>query len=95
MAPPKLDPQIQTHLGWLGFTRPTGLVVSAPALVRAGAVLSRYDRTGQLLLHECTEESTLDPAEPPVPLIPDFRHFAERVLDWNFIIVLSNYFQNP
>lgn len=84
MAPPKLDPQIQTHLGWLGFTRPTGLVVSAPALVRAGAVLSRYDRTGQLLLHECTEESTLDPAEPPVPLIPDFRHFAERVLDWNF-----------
>ena len=31
------DPAIQAHLEWLGFVRPTGLVVSAPALVRAGA----------------------------------------------------------
>ena len=29
----KLDPQIVAHLEWIGFIRPTGLVVSAPALV--------------------------------------------------------------
>jgi hypothetical protein len=35
---PKRDPQIDAHLEWIGFVRPTGLVVSAAALVRAGAV---------------------------------------------------------
>jgi hypothetical protein len=39
----KLDPQIVAHLEWIGFVRPTGLVVSAPALVRAGAILDRRD----------------------------------------------------
>ena len=34
----KLDPQILAHLEWMGFVQPTGLVVSAPALVRAGAI---------------------------------------------------------
>ena len=31
----RLDPNIAAHLEWLGFVQPTGLVVSAPALVRA------------------------------------------------------------
>jgi hypothetical protein len=43
MAKAKLDPAILAHLEWLGFVRPTGLVVSAPALVRAGAILDRRD----------------------------------------------------
>ena len=34
----KLDPEILAQLEWIGFVRPTGLVVSAPALVRAGAI---------------------------------------------------------
>ena len=37
----KRDPHINAHLEWIGFVRPTGLVVSAPALVRAGAILPR------------------------------------------------------
>lgn len=40
---PTLDPNIAAHLEWLGFVRPTGLVLSAPALVNAGAILNRRD----------------------------------------------------
>ena len=35
MARRKLDPAVLAHLEWLGFVKPTGLVVSAPALARA------------------------------------------------------------
>ena len=80
----KLDPAILAHLEWLGFVRPTGLVVSAPALVRAGAILDRRDAEGQRLLRACVEERTFDPKEGPVPHLPDFRAFAESVLGWSF-----------
>ena len=50
MAGPNLDPEVLAHLEWLGFVRPIGLVVSAPALVRAGAILDRRDSEGQWLL---------------------------------------------
>ena len=40
---------------WLGFIQPTGLVVSAIALVQAGAILNRRDIEGQRLLEECVE----------------------------------------
>jgi hypothetical protein len=80
----KLDPEILTHLEWIGFVRPTGLVVSAPALVRAGAILNRRDAEGQWLLRACVEESALNPTEGPVPYLPVFRAFAESVLGWSF-----------
>ena len=82
MASAKLDPEIAAHLEWLGFVRPTGLVVSAPALVRAGAILDRRDAEGQRLLRACVEERTFDPKEGSVPCVPDFRRFAETVLEW-------------
>ncbi len=50
------DHQIVAHLEWIGFVRPTGLVVSASALVKAGALLNRSDAEGQQLLHGCVEE---------------------------------------
>jgi hypothetical protein len=78
---PKLDSEIAAHLEWLGFVRPTGLVVSVPALVRAGAILDRRDAEGQRLLRACVEERTFDPKEGPIPCIPDFRRrLAEQVL---------------
>src|SRR5438128_6459857 len=80
----KLDPEILAHLEWIGFVRPTGLVVSAPALVRAGAILDRRDTEGQRLLRACVGERALDPKEDPVPYLPDFRGFAETVLGWSF-----------
>jgi hypothetical protein len=80
----RLDPQIQDHLEWLGFVQPTGLVVSAPALVRAGAILDRRDRDGQRLLEACVEERPAGPDGDPLPVIVDFETFARTVLGWSF-----------
>src|SRR5438874_9695637 len=80
----KIDPEIVAHLEWIGFIRPTGLVVSAPALVRAGAILERRDAEGQRLLRTCVEGRAFDSKEGPVPHLPDFRAFAESVLGWSF-----------
>ena len=43
----RLEPSLLAHLEWLGFVRPVGLVVSAPALVRAGAILDQNRIRGQ------------------------------------------------
>lgn len=94
----KPDPNIQAHLEWLGFVRPVGLVVSAPALVRAGAILNQQDAEGQRLLRSCLGSSTATATEvrerPATSygvhgedsdlLFTDFRAFAARVLDWGF-----------
>ena len=80
---PKRDPHIDAHLEWIGFVRPTGLVVSAPALVRAGAILPR-DPEGQRLLRACVAERRFHPDSEPEPWLPDFRTFASSVLGWNF-----------
>jgi hypothetical protein len=72
----RLDPNVVAHLEWLGFVQPTGLVVSASALVRAGAILNQNDIEGQRRLRECVE------GEPP--LISDFQTFARQVLGWRF-----------
>ncbi len=80
----RLDPHVAAHLEWIGFVRPTGLVVSAPALVRAGVILNRRDAEGQRLLHawaESTDER--DPADR-APGLADFRAFAGSVLGWSF-----------
>jgi hypothetical protein len=36
------DPEFLTHLEWLGYLQPVGLVVSAPTLAAAGMCLSGY-----------------------------------------------------
>jgi len=84
MAKAKLDPEIVAHLEWIGFIQPTGLVVSAPALVRAGAILDRRDAEGQRLLRDSAEERALDTKEGPEPWLPDFQRFAASVLGWSF-----------
>ncbi len=84
MANHKLDPEVLAHLEWIGFVRPTGLVVSAPALVRAGAILDRRDAEGQRLLRACAQERVFNPQEDPAPYLPDFCSFAETVLGWSF-----------
>jgi N-6 DNA Methylase len=80
----KIDPEILAHLEWIGFVRPTGLVVSAPALVRAGAILDRRDVEGQLLLRACAGERAFPGEKEPTPWLADFRTFAESVLGWSF-----------
>jgi hypothetical protein len=76
----KVDPAILAHLEWMGFVRPTGLVVSAPALVRAGAILDRRDAEGQQLLRAAAGAALDDPA----PVVTDFCDFARTVLGWSF-----------
>jgi len=93
MARAKLDPAVLAHLDWLGFVQPKGLVVSAPALVRAGAILDNRDSEGQRLIRACLDGvagMALDEVrERPAPYGStvsyfDFRAFAESVLDWSF-----------
>ena len=82
----KRDPRITDHLEWIGFVRPTGLVVSATAMVSAGVILNRRDTEGQRLLRECLVESNVDasPSAESEPVLCDFRTFADTVLGWNF-----------
>ena len=72
------------HLEWLGFVQPTGLVVSAPALDKAGVVLQRSDREGKQRLQAAVEERRFEEGEAPRPFLPDFEEFARSVLDWKF-----------
>lgn len=78
------DPQVAAHLEWIGFVRPTGLVVSAPALVKADAILNRRDVEGQQRLNECVTEPQNGVSPHSESYISDFRAFASGVLDWNF-----------
>lgn len=80
----KPDLQVLRHLEWIGFVQPSGLVVSGPALVRAGAILDRQDTDGQRLLRECVEDRAFRPGNEPEPWLPDFETFARTVLEWNF-----------
>ena len=59
-------------------------MVSAPALVKAGAILNRQDTEGQSRLVGCIRERVLDSARGSEPCIPDFREFAASVLGWGF-----------
>ncbi len=72
------------HLEWLGFVQPTGLVVSAPALDKAGAVLQRSDREGQRRLQAAVEYRRFGSGDEPPSFLPDFETFARAVLDWSF-----------
>ncbi len=72
------------HLEWLGFVQPTGLVVSAPALDKAGVVLQGSDREGQRRLDAAVEHRRSEPSQAPRPFLPDFEAFARSVLDWGF-----------
>ena len=81
---PTQDPNTRAHLEWLGFIQPNGLVVSAPALVKAGAILNRQDAEGQALLAGCVDERVVFPGRDPEPCVRDFREFASAVLGWGF-----------
>jgi hypothetical protein len=82
MAP--RDPRIEDHLQWLGFVRPVGLVVSAPALVRAGAIVGHEERDGQRRLRACVSEPAGADGASTAATIEDFSRFAREVLGWSF-----------
>ena len=81
---PASDPNTRAHLEWLGFIQPHGLVVSPPALLKAGAFVNRQDTHRQALLAGCADERELAPGGNPQQCIRDFREFAAAVLGWGF-----------
>ena len=81
---PAADPNTRAHLEWLGFIQPHGLVVSPPALLKAGAFVNRQDTHRQALLAGCADERELAPGGNPQQCIRDFREFAAAVLGWGF-----------
>jgi len=78
----KISPEVFDHLHWLGYAQPTGLVVSAPALVARGAVLNRNHAEAQRKLVAATVQEPLGLDDQPQTYLPDFRAFAETVLGW-------------
>ena len=58
-------------------------MVSAPALVRAGAILPRNPEE-QRRFRACVAEHRFDPDREPEPWLPDSQTFASAVLGWNF-----------
>ncbi len=68
------DPELRSHLEWLGYIQPVGLVVSPAALLAAGVVPDRNVAVRQAVLRDLLE------GEPPG--IPDFASFAKTFLDW-------------
>ena len=81
---PTPDPHTRVHLEWLGFIQPNGLVVSAPAMVKAGAILNRHDVEGQESLEAWLNQRDGSPARPREESLQDFRVFAKTVLGWGF-----------
>src|SRR3954453_8814505 len=79
-----LDSNVLAHLEWLGFVQPTGLVVSAPALVRAGALLDRRDGEGPRALRAAVGRAVEPFDDGSAPVIQDFVQFAREVLGWSF-----------
>src|SRR4051795_5263449 len=76
------DPELLTHLEWLGYLQPVGLVVSPPALVAAQAFPAKNIIPDHSRFLEVVEEVTLEGEADPRPAIRDFPRFAIRVLDW-------------
>ncbi|WP_018526293.1 Eco57I restriction-modification methylase domain-containing protein [Alkalispirochaeta alkalica] len=75
MATQRIDPHVLAHNEWLGFVRPTGLVVSSSALIRMGVILDRRGREAQQLLQQVVSK--------PDQVVPTFSEFAETVLGWD------------
>ena len=80
----RLETPVLDHLEWLGYAQPTGLVVSASALVKSNAILNRHDADGQRRLQEATTLRPIPGQDEPAPILSDFVAFASSVLGWNW-----------
>src|SRR4051812_6098954 len=79
------DPSLADHLAWLGYVQPEGLVLSAPALVDAQAIIDRA-QLGELQRRFAEYVADLpitesDTAET-LPGIKDLPRFLTEFLNW-------------
>src|SRR5437870_8995301 len=73
------DPETLSHVEWLGYVQPVGLVVSVPALLAAQAHVGRATPVEHQRFLACLPRNK---DEEIVPELPDFRTFAQSVLGW-------------
>jgi hypothetical protein len=86
------DPALADHLAWLGYVQPEGLVVSAPALVDAQAIIDRAQlgdlqrRFAELVtsLH-LTESDTADTQ----PGIENLQRLVTEFLGWPYELLVG------
>jgi hypothetical protein len=76
------NPELLTHIEWLGYLQPVGLVVSPPALADAQAFPSRNIIPAHNRFLEMVDQITLEGENDPQPSIRDFPHFATQMLGW-------------
>jgi methylase of polypeptide subunit release factors len=73
-----MDRELFQHKQWLGLLQPTGLVVSPPALTKAGVCVNRDVIELQQDLQELAAPTETDGP----PAITDFVEFATEILNW-------------
>src|SRR5579875_2426286 len=76
------DPELLTHLEWLGYLQPVGLVVSAPALIAAPAFPAKNIIPDHARFLDLVEPVAIEGADDPQPAIRDFPRFATQILGW-------------
>src|SRR5215831_12523268 len=76
------DPELLTHLEWLGYLQPVGLVVSPPALVAAQAFPAKNIIPSHSRFLEIVEQRVLDGETDPRPVVQDLPRFATQILGW-------------
>jgi hypothetical protein len=73
------NPLRRAHQEWIGNVRPEGLLVSLPALELAQAAV---DRNPSVIHRAFLDLLPRDRQNEPIPALPGFSQFAERVLGW-------------
>src|SRR6516164_5844892 len=73
------DPETLSHVEWLGYVQPVGLVVSIPALLAAQAHINRNITPDHQRFLDCLPR---DAEENLIPEIRDFAEFTQHVLGW-------------
>ncbi|MGI8962011.1 MAG: Eco57I restriction-modification methylase domain-containing protein [Bryobacteraceae bacterium] len=73
------DPTVLSHQEWLGYVQPVGVLVSVPALTKAGVTINR----NFVPLHrEFLQLLPTDRKSEPIPELRNFAAFATALLGW-------------
>ena len=82
------DPALADHLAWLGYVQPEGLVVSAPALVDAQAIIDRAQLGEQQrrFAEQVTRLAGSDTAETELG-IENVQKFVTEFLGWPYALL--------
>ena len=75
-------PELLTHIEWLGYLQPVGLVVCPPALVDAQAFPSKNIIPDHARFLDLVEQVTVEGEHDPRPAICEFPRFATQILGW-------------